>query len=190
MIPVNRQNQIVAWLADQRTLAIEEIAARLGVSVMTVHRDLDALARDGLVVKVRGGVTLAERRGHSNGQTCALCNVVVQERTAFIIQVQDGDPVVACCGHCGFLLLRDLPQPVSVLVKDFLYGRTMNAGQAFYVVDSKVQACCMPSVLCFASQADARRFHKGFEGVVMDFAAAQAHLSGNHHHHKEHTGIG
>jgi len=185
MIPMNRQNQIAAWLADQRTLTIEEIAARLGVSVMTVHRDLDALARDGLVVKVRGGVTLVERRGHPDGQTCALCNLPIQDRTAFIIQVQDADPVVACCGHCGFLLLCEMPQPVSVLVKDFLYGRTMNARQAFYVVDSAVQACCLPSVLCFASQSDARRFHKGFEGVVMDFAAAQAHLSG--HHDSEHS---
>jgi DNA-binding Lrp family transcriptional regulator len=181
MIPTARQSQVVQWLGEQQSLTIEELAERLGVSVMTVHRDLDALAREGLVVKVHGGVTLAERRSQLDAQSCALCHMGVQSRTAFVIQAENGDRVSACCPHCGVLLLHDTPSAVSVLAKDFLYGRTINAAQAFYLVDSSVSACCVPSVLCFASHNDAERFQTGFAGTIMDFAGLKLHLSGHRH---------
>lgn len=183
MLPTARQNQILQWLAEQQTLTIEELTARLNVSAMTIHRDLDALVQAGQVAKVHGGVTLAAQHAHSAAQTCALCHVAVHDRSAFIIQVQDADPIIACCPHCGFHLLGDGPAVVSVLVKDFLYGRTLNAVQAHYLVDSTVHTCCLPGVLCFATRADAERFQKGFEGRLVDYAALRAHLSASHHTH-------
>ncbi len=40
------------------------------------------------------------------------------------------------------------------------------------------------------TRKDAERFQKGFEGTVMDFAAAKAHLSGQHHDLHSHFGTG
>jgi DNA-binding Lrp family transcriptional regulator len=186
VLPTARQDQILQWLADQQTLTIEELTARLGVSAMTVHRDLDALVQAGQVSKIHGGVTLGQRaapQAHPTTQTCALCHVAVHDRSAFIIQVQDADPITACCPHCGFHILVDVPAVVSVLVKDFLYGRTLNAVQAHYLVDSAVHTCCVPGILSFATRADAERFHKGFDGFLTDFAGLRTHLASAHHSH-------
>ncbi len=65
-IPNRRQAQIVAWLQENDTLTIKELVTRLNVSAMTVHRDLDKLAAEGLVQKVHGGVKLAPEESLPN----------------------------------------------------------------------------------------------------------------------------
>src|SRR5690606_11305866 len=41
-----------------RAVELDEVAARFGVSKMTIHRDLDDLERAGVLRKVRGGATI------------------------------------------------------------------------------------------------------------------------------------
>lgn len=181
-IPSVRQEQILRWLQDSRTLAIDDLAARLSVSLMTVHRDLDALVQAGLAEKVHGGVTLPDLKRTIAGDdsTCKCCHLPLASRTAFVIQTEAGEQIQACCPHCGLLLLNDYPAS-AVLAKDFLYGRTVNAWQAFYVLESDVTLCCVPSVLCFATQADAENFQRGFNGTVMTFEDIVVALNQGHH---------
>lgn len=188
-IPSARREQIMQWLQEDPTLSIEELVRRLGVSGMTVHRDLDQLVRSGQVVKVHGGVRLAEAHPLADRLVagCRMCQTSVPERTAFVIHTQQGQLLDACCPHCGLLLLAETNQVVSALTKDFLYGRTVNCWQATYLVDSDIQLCCIPSVLCLAHPHDAQRLQMGFGGHVMNFTDAQNHMLNNHrkvsHHH-------
>jgi len=184
MLPNERQQQILNWLREQGSLTIDGLSERLGVSIMTVHRDLDALAKAGTVIKVHGGVTLTAPDKKANDSVCYLCGIALQPRTSFVILKADGKAVSACCPHCGILLLRDTPNLDYALTKDFLYGRTINAAQGVYLLESAVGTCCMPSVLCFATHDDAARFQKGFGGKLMSFSEAQAHLT--HHHRSIH----
>lgn len=179
-LPAVRQSQILEWLQHTPTLTIEQLAERLHVSIMTVHRDLNELARAGRVEKVHGGVTLPSSPSAASSASCALCEMHIQGRTTVAIQTQTGDSLQTCCPHCGFLLLNDLKQVTSVLVRDFLYGRMINAWQAVYLLESEVQLCCMPSVLCFATKSDARRFQAGFKGQLADFTEAQQTLLDHH----------
>ncbi len=55
-----RRRRIVTELQRRGSAHIDELAAALEVSTMTVRRDIDALAGEGLVVKTRGGVLLRE----------------------------------------------------------------------------------------------------------------------------------
>jgi DeoR/GlpR family transcriptional regulator of sugar metabolism len=55
--PEERQRQITDVVAERGSISAQELAAMFGVSVMTVHRDLDELERQGVVRKFRGGVT-------------------------------------------------------------------------------------------------------------------------------------
>ncbi|HZE41910.1 MAG TPA: DeoR/GlpR family DNA-binding transcription regulator [Stackebrandtia sp.] len=55
--PQQRQKLIAEVVVERRSLSAQELATMFDVSVMTVHRDLDELERQGVVRKYRGGVT-------------------------------------------------------------------------------------------------------------------------------------
>jgi DeoR/GlpR family transcriptional regulator of sugar metabolism len=53
-----RREAILTHLRNKETATVEELAELVGVSKMTVHRDLDRLAELRMVRKIRGGATL------------------------------------------------------------------------------------------------------------------------------------
>ncbi|WP_329126584.1 substrate-binding domain-containing protein [Streptomyces sp. NBC_01465] len=56
-----RQELILAAVRERGTVRLADLVARLGVTAVTVRRDVTILADRGLVVRVHGGVTLAHR---------------------------------------------------------------------------------------------------------------------------------
>lgn len=185
-IPNLRQTQIISWLQDNETLTIKDLARRLDVSAMTVHRDLDKLVDAGIVQKVHGGVTLLKSEQLAGKGTalppCSMCGTAVSARTAFTISLEDGHKETTCCAHCGILRLNQLEHVASALTPDFIYGRIVNVFQAWYVIQSDVQLCCVPSTLCFARQSDAEKFQKGFGGQVANYQQAKEYLIKAHVH--------
>lgn len=61
MIPVERQRTILRLVGEQGTASIADLVALLGVSHMTVRRDIAALEAQGRVTSVSGGVALPSR---------------------------------------------------------------------------------------------------------------------------------
>jgi DeoR/GlpR family transcriptional regulator of sugar metabolism len=57
MTPDERRHEIVKLVQNGKTVQLDELAERLGVSRMTIHRDLDLLESRGLLRKERGGAT-------------------------------------------------------------------------------------------------------------------------------------
>lgn len=55
--PDQRQEMLAQVVLSRGSATAQELAAEFGVSLMTIHRDLDELARQGIVRKFRGGVT-------------------------------------------------------------------------------------------------------------------------------------
>ena len=53
-----RRGRILELLRAREAATVEELAEHLGVSKMTVHRDLDRMADLKLVRRIRGGATL------------------------------------------------------------------------------------------------------------------------------------
>ncbi len=53
----HRQEEVARLILDQGSATIAEIAAAFDVSLMTVHRDLNELAQQGVIRKFRGGAT-------------------------------------------------------------------------------------------------------------------------------------
>ncbi|MYV99659.1 DeoR family transcriptional regulator, partial [Streptomyces sp. SID3343] len=65
MTVADRLDVTLRLVQGSERLSVSELSRRLGVSEMTVRRDLDALERRGLVRRVRGGAvaTLARDEG-------------------------------------------------------------------------------------------------------------------------------
>jgi DNA-binding Lrp family transcriptional regulator len=173
--PTQRQTQILQWLENEPSIKLAQLAARLNVSVMTVHRDADALAKRGALVKARGAV---EQVGLSEWTTrlCPLCRTPVLDRLRFSFTTAAGRRQEACCGHCALLLAKQPSEMESLLATDYLYGRIISAGQAHYVVASRVAVCCEPSVLPFLTNQDAADFRNAFGGQVINLAEVRAQL--------------
>ncbi len=158
-----RDQKILAHLQKQGHASIQELADQLAVSVMTVHRDLNRLAAAGMVVKAHGSASLASPASAAK-DACAMCGKTVNERTAFILQLGNGEQRRACCAHCGLMLQEMTPNVTQSLTADFLHPHMVSAGQAVYLLQSEVTVCCAPSVLSFGSPQEAEKFQKGFGG--------------------------
>ncbi|WP_049575898.1 substrate-binding domain-containing protein [Streptomyces sp. SBT349] len=68
ILPSERQERILATVRSQGTVRLSELVERLGVSAVTVRRDVTALADRGLLRRVHGGVTLSHRGGREPEQ--------------------------------------------------------------------------------------------------------------------------
>lgn len=182
-LPERRRVQIMEWLNEQESLAIDDLARQFGVSIMTIHRDIDRLVQEGGVRKVRGGVMRVEDTGEvagwGSGQ-CAMCGKRPPRRTAWVITTEAGERLYACCAHCGLLELHHMNGARSALATDFLYGQMVNVYQASFVLGSAVTLCCVPSVLCFATRDNAERYQRGFGGEALDFEGAMAAIGEAH----------
>ena len=61
MIPAERQKTLLNLISKQNVISINNLVSILGVSHMTVRRDIQKLEEDGKVISVSGGVQLLER---------------------------------------------------------------------------------------------------------------------------------
>ncbi len=164
--PSQREKKILEQLQEHGSVSIKELAEALNVSSMTIHRDLNKMSAEGLVSKAHGEVTLPTKSGKTAPDNCAMCGKVVSERTAYVISLVNQEQKRACCAHCGLMLQVQTEGLWQSMTTDFLHGHMISANQAFYVVQSELNVCCVPSVLSFGSQQEAERFTKGFGGKV------------------------
>ena len=169
-----RQHYILDSLASQGSVSIGDLASTLGVSPMTIHRDLDQLDRAGLLRKVRGGAMPVAPPPEAN-DVCVACYAPLSSRTQVVLHLADGSQGRACCPHCGLMVLsRAQKDVISFLVTDFLYGRSVNGRTAAYVAGPSISLCCTPTILAFEDTLDAQRFQAGFGGQLFDLDGALA----------------
>jgi DeoR family transcriptional regulator, copper-sensing transcriptional repressor len=171
--PEIRRAKLQELLNREGTITVREIKEELGISAMTANRDISALVQSGLARRVRGGLALPE---NTDKNTCTMCQGPVPLRTRFILP-RDNLIEMACCPHCGIvLMIRDnIPGALAV---DFLYGSVIPASQAVYVAESEVRMCCTPSIISFLDLEDAKRFSRGFGGIVLDFSGIANYIKG------------
>ena len=179
---LDREKRILEYLHEWGSASIQKLAETLGVSNMTVHRDLNRLMATGQVQKKHGGVTLPSAGIRTQEHyVCAMCGKPVSPRTVFIVKLDDGEELRACCAHCGLMLQSRSQNAWQSLTADYLYGHMLSAGQAFYLIGSELNICCVPSVLAFSSRQDAEKFQKGFGGQLLGMDETVQHMRGMMH---------
>jgi DeoR/GlpR family transcriptional regulator of sugar metabolism len=173
MIPIERQQQILTWLEKEKTLRVSEISKRLGVSEMTVYRDLKPLIDQQKVVKTSKGISLAPQTSVSSN-TCSYC--FKNSTTKLSVQIIKSNLQVehTCCAHCGLLRYKDIEKEVSqIICRDFLKDTTISAKMATFLINPDLDLnCCHPQVIAFESLKQAKQFQLGFGGEIMNFIEA------------------
>lgn len=173
---ISREKKLLEYLQKHESASIQELAQVFGVSNMTVHRDLNKLEKAGYIKKKHGGATLAGSAiEHS---VCAMCDKPVETRTLFLIKLQNQQEKRACCAHCGLMLHSRETNVWQSFTADYLHGHIVSAAQAVYLIGSELNICCVPSVLCFGSQTEAKKFQKGFGGKVANMEETVQYLHG------------
>ncbi len=121
----------------------------------------------------------------------------------------DGKRYHACCAQCALTLASQTDREIEILeVTDYVSGRPLPAGQAYYVQGSRVEVCsaprldreagmtpytrlfdrCAPSLLAFAQADEARAFIAEHGGQLKRLnqlereAAARPAPAGERHH--------
>ncbi|MCY9262447.1 DeoR family transcriptional regulator [Bacillus haynesii] len=170
MLPIKRRQQILAWIKEEESLRISEISKRLNVSEMTVYRDIKPLVENGQVIKTAGGITLNKPK-QQLGQLCVVCGKGAGSRLSVQIVKNDSQIEQFCCAHCAMLRYEKVKDDVSQMIcKDFLLDTTISAKAAVFLLDTDLHLnCCEPQAIPFASEADARKFKKGFGGQLLSF---------------------
>jgi DNA-binding LacI/PurR family transcriptional regulator len=102
LLPEDRRERLVALLRDGATHRIDALAARLGVTPVTVRRDVGLLADEGQVHRVRGGVRqvrvaveVDQRVAHRTAQGLVLGMVVPTLRHNYWPEVARGATAAA-----------------------------------------------------------------------------------------------
>lgn len=173
--PAQREKIILDEVQLAGSVSLKDLAERLSVSSMTVHRDVNKLAAEGLVGKSRGEV-LVSTKSKPEADVCAMCRKQISPRTSYLLMLKNGEQKRACCAHCGLMLQTTIEDVWQAMTTDFLYGHMISANQAFFVLGSDLTICCMPSVLSFGSEVEAQKFITGFGGRVATMTEVLQHF--------------
>jgi DeoR family transcriptional regulator, copper-sensing transcriptional repressor len=173
MLPYERRERIIALIRSNKTMKIADLSKELGVSEMTIHRDLKPLVEEGFVIKTFGGVSLVQSESKEVPliNECVYCRKVINERLAYRLILTNREMEVACCAHCGLLRQQQLGDQVfQAICYDILRHTTISAHEAWFVMDTTLKmGCCKPQVLPFEHLHQAEQFVKGFEGQILSF---------------------
>lgn len=176
ILPIERQNQIRRLIQTEKVLRISELSKQLGVSEMTIHRDIKPLADQGLITKTPGGITLTENNHQtlSSQKTCIYCHQPNHPKMIYRLILSDDTIETACCAHCGLLRHRQRRDDVSYAIcHDFFMNTTISATLTWFVMDTTLNvACCQPQVLTFENKEHAEKFIVGFGGKIYKFQEA------------------
>jgi DeoR/GlpR family transcriptional regulator of sugar metabolism len=112
VLPDQRREAILATLAREGRIVATEVAALLGVSDDTIRRDLDELAADGRVRRVRGGaLPAAASVPHRMAERHALHPAEKARIATRAAELIAGDPVIAIGGGTTTLAIaRELAE--------------------------------------------------------------------------------
>jgi len=184
MFPVERQNRIRELMAEKHTMKISDLSEMLGVSEMTIHRDIKPLIDEGFITKTFGGVTRKYTPADSSDTLeghCVICHKKINEKLAYRLILPAAKIETTCCIHCGFIRHHQLhEQAVQAICHDFLLGTTVDATVSYYVMNTSISVgCCQPQVLSFHQKEHAEKFVKGFGGKIYPYEQAMEKILNN-----------
>lgn len=175
MLPIERKLKIKELIQERKAMKITELSKAIGVSEMTIHRDIKPLIEEGLIIKSFGGISAVTNSDtETEGNKCDFCYGDVREQLAYRMFLPDDKMITGCCAHCGLMKHQQLFETVThAICYDLIQQTTISAPSAWYVMDTTLNmGCCEPQILSFKHKEHADKFVTGFGGVVYSFKDA------------------
>ncbi len=144
LLPSERQQRILETLREEFTARGSHLSESLGVSEMTIRRDLAALERKGLVERTHGGAVFRQERiaGKFHYQTSVKENPAEKKRIAekAASMIEPHDIVYIGEGATAAQIVRHVPpgMPFSIF--------TNNLGVIAEIEDAAVELVLLPGV--------------------------------------------
>ncbi len=125
-----RANQILELLMEEQRLEVSQLAKRLGVSQVTMRKDLDDLEHKGIIVRAHGYAALRSR-DNTSGRIAYHYEMKKKIAACAAQLVSDGDTVMIESGSCCALLadtLADTKRDLSIItnsafIADFIRNK-------------------------------------------------------------------
>ena len=111
VIAGQRRAMIEDLLREEGAVAVSDLEERLGVSAMTIRRDLDRLVRHGIAVRTHGGAMVAQRASEENSFARRLDQRTGAKRAvaaAAADLVAPGDTVFVDSSTSSFYVVQEL----------------------------------------------------------------------------------
>jgi DeoR/GlpR family transcriptional regulator of sugar metabolism len=116
---IRRQSGIADFVFEQGSAAIKDLAELFDVSLITIHRDLDELERQGMLKKLRGYVT-AEPSSLFDSNVRYRLTAAMREKEALarfaLMQVEPGQSVLLDESTTALMVARLLPDKTPLTV--------------------------------------------------------------------------
>lgn len=133
LLAQQRRTRILEWVRQDGAAKVSALVAEFGVSDMTIRRDLDALARRGLVDKVHGGATMPSGSTDEPGFQAKSLREQAEKQAvagAAATLVRPGQAIGLSAGTTTWtlaLLLRDVPG-LTVVTNSLPVAEVLNDG--------------------------------------------------------------
>ena len=151
LLPAERRQRILESLRSDSAIRVAVLSDRLGVSSMTIRRDLDLLERKGLVERTHGGALLRRTRALGEFRYRASASKHPQLKRRIARQAADmidsGEVVFLGEGTTAALLMRHLDPGLRCRVF------SNNIGAIFEAADKAAELVLLGGVYQPASQA-------------------------------------
>jgi DNA-binding LacI/PurR family transcriptional regulator len=207
LFALQRRERIMDEVREHGSVNVSDVAARLGVSELTIRRDINALAQQGLVTRVHGGATLRSSvepglapglAGHDPAVTKYTIGMVVPSLDYYWPPIVNGARAQAAQLRARLILrastydVRDnRRQTESLLNIPGMHGLIVapdTSGEDGLEMLRWLDSLPMPAVLAERRIRSAAGVH-GLESVVTDHAAGTAEAV-RHLHASGHERIG
>lgn len=120
MLPAARQQAIVDAVQSERVVRIADLAQKLGVSLMTVRRDIELLDEAGRLERIHGGAKLpGDNSAHEPGFELKATQLTAEKKAIAVeaaSRVQEGMAVGLSAGTTTWVLAKELAGGPSITV--------------------------------------------------------------------------
>ena len=132
----SRRESILSMLQAQGKVSVTELAEELGVTIVTIRKDLDAMDREGVLTRVSGGAVMPI--SVIGAEASRIRNQSLKKRIADEVfeQIHDGDTVFINSGTTSVIIARTLQKRkgLNIVTNSFDVLRTLNDVRGFRVI--------------------------------------------------------